>query len=99
MNASTAQSEKLVSDLKVVAHDAEDLLKATAHDVGDKARETRARLEEAIERARATCQKLEGKVVAGAKAADQVVREHPYSSIGAALGVGILVGLLIARKK
>jgi ElaB/YqjD/DUF883 family membrane-anchored ribosome-binding protein len=37
-------------------------------------------------------------VVAGAKAADQIIRKHPYESIGIALGVGLLIGVLVRRK-
>lgn len=36
-------------------------------------------------------------VVAGAKYADNTIRDHPYQSIGIALGVGVLVGYLIRR--
>ena len=36
-------------------------------------------------------------VVAGAKYADNTIRENPYYSIGAALGIGVLIGMLIKR--
>ena len=32
-----------------------------------------------------------------AKATDQVIRGHPYESIGIALGVGLLIGVLAGR--
>ena len=38
-----AKSEKLVKDFKTLARDAEALLKATASDVGDQAKEARAK--------------------------------------------------------
>ena len=30
--------------------------------------------------------------------ADVVIRDHPYQSIGIAFGVGVLIGVLVARK-
>jgi ElaB/YqjD/DUF883 family membrane-anchored ribosome-binding protein len=93
-----ASTDRLVSDLKTVARDAEELLKASAGDVSDKGREVRARLTSALERAKETCGQLEDKAIAGAKAADKVVRNHPYESIGIAFGVGLLIGVLVTRK-
>jgi ElaB/YqjD/DUF883 family membrane-anchored ribosome-binding protein len=93
-----ASTERLVTDLKTVAHDAEDLLKASAGEVTEKAREARARLTAALERVKEACERLEEKAVAGAKATDKVIREHPYQSIGIAFGIGLLIGVLVTRK-
>lgn len=93
-----ASTDRLVSDLKTVAHDAEDLLKASAGEVTEKAREARARLTAALERAKDACERLEEKAVAGAKATDKVIRDHPYQSIGLAFGIGVLIGVLVTRK-
>jgi ElaB/YqjD/DUF883 family membrane-anchored ribosome-binding protein len=38
------------------------------------------------------------KAVQGAKAADVVVREHPYQAIAIGVGVGALLGYLLARR-
>ncbi len=91
-------NEKLVSDLKSVSTDAEELLKATAGQAGEKISEARKRLGAALQAAKATCQRLEEKTVAAAKATDQCIREHPYESIGVAFGVGVLIGFLLRRK-
>lgn len=91
-------TDRLVSDLKTVARDAEDLLKASAGEVGEKAREARAQLTTAWERAKDACERLQEKAVAGAKATDKVIREHPYQSLGIAFGVGVLIGVLVTRK-
>ena len=98
MSANEVSKEKLVSDVKVVVQDAEDLLRATAGEVGEKAKEARARLGTALESAKASCRKLEEKAVAGAKATDHLIREHPYESIDIGFGLGLLIGLLISRK-
>ena len=91
-------TDRLVTDLKAVAHDAEDLLKASAGEVSEKAREARARLATALERTKEACGCLQEKAVAGAKATDKVIRDHPYQSIGIAFGVGVLIGVLVTRK-
>ena len=90
--------QKLMSDLKVVVQDAEELLKATASDLGEKAREARVKLASTLESAKVTCQRLEEKTVATAKAADRVIRDHPYQSIGVAFGLGLLIGVLVNRR-
>ena len=91
-------NERLASDLKAVVRDAEELLKATAGQAGEKISEVRARLATALESAKATCHRVEEKTIAAAKATDQTIREHPYQSIGIAFGVGLLLGVLVARK-
>jgi ElaB/YqjD/DUF883 family membrane-anchored ribosome-binding protein len=88
----------LVQDLKTVVHDAEGLLKATAGEVSEKAKEARQRLTAALASARESCSHLEERAIAGAKATDRVIREHPYESLGVAFGVGILLGVLIGRR-
>ena len=91
-----------MKDLKVLARDTEDLLKATAGDLGEKTKELRTRLSAALARAKATCGELQDQAVASAKAAarktDESIREHPYHWLGAAFGVGVLVGVLVARR-
>ena len=98
MKATEASTEKLIADLKIVAHDAEELLRAGAGEVGEKAREAQARLSDALESARASVRRLQQKTVAGVKATDRVVREHPYQSMGIAFGVGVLIGVLVMRR-
>jgi ElaB/YqjD/DUF883 family membrane-anchored ribosome-binding protein len=89
---------RLASDLKALVRDADELMKATAGQAGDKVSEIRSRLAAALESAKATGQRLEEKTVAAAKATDRTIREHPYESIGIAFGVGLLVGVLVRRK-
>ena len=98
MSANELSTEKLVTDLKRVVRDSEELLQASAGVVGDKAHEMRERLSGALESAKATCRKLEERAIAGARATDRVIRDHPYESIGVALGIGLLIGVLVTRK-
>lgn len=53
------------------------------------------RLVQALDTAKVRVQ--EG-TVASAKATDRVIREHPYESLGIAFGLGVLIGVLIARR-
>jgi ElaB/YqjD/DUF883 family membrane-anchored ribosome-binding protein len=91
-------TEQIVKDLKVLAHDAEDLVKATAGEVGEKAREARVRLSAAIQSAKESCKNWEEKALEGTKVADKAIREHPYPSIGFALAMGIVIGILVSRR-
>ncbi|HWL16026.1 MAG TPA: DUF883 family protein [Opitutus sp.] len=94
--------ERLVEDFKSLASNAEALLRATADDASDKAKETRARLAAALEKAKATYHDLQARSVESAKVAarkaDETIRTHPYESLAVAFGVGILLGALLRRK-
>lgn len=95
-------TQKLMQDLRVVVHDAEALLKATAGQVDERITRARARAEESLRHARARLASveadLEAQVRAGAQAADQYVHENPWQSIGIAAGVGFLLGYLMGRR-
>ncbi len=94
--------ERVMADLKMLAGDVEDLLRATAGDVSEKAKEARARVSAALERAKASYSDLQARgmesATAAARRADDTIRGHPYESIGVAFGVGLLLGVLLRRK-
>lgn len=87
--------DKLVEDLHELVHDAEELVKVAGTNVEEK---SRAELNTALERVKASCRKIEEKAAVGARRADRVIRSHPYESIGIALGLGLLVGVLTNRR-
>ena len=91
-------TEKLLEDVKQVVRDGEELLKAGAGELSEKGKAARARLASALESAKETGRRLQERTIAGAKATDKVIREHPYQSIGIAFGVGLLIGVLVNRK-
>ncbi len=99
---SAAQKDKLVSDLRNVIHDAEELLKMTAGDVGEDAVALRDRLRMRLLHAKDSLHDLQISAIEKAKAAghkaDDYVHDHPWQSIGIAAGFGLLVGLLIGRR-
>ena len=91
--------DRLVNDLKNLVTDSEDLLKELAGELSEKGKQARARLAATLEAARETCGDLKEKAKAGAEAVDESVREHPYTSIGVAFGIGLVIGVLVARRR
>jgi len=82
-----------------LAEDAQTLVSATAELPGKRIEEARKRLAAALEQGKEICGKVREKVVEGAKATDQAVHKHPYQAIGIALGVGALIGYLVAARR
>ncbi|MCZ8292652.1 MAG: DUF883 family protein [Hylemonella sp.] len=103
MFESTApQRDKLLHDLQLVIADAEELLRMTADQVGDGTAEVRSRIRERLQAARAELASLQDEAAARLKAAghatDAFVHENPWKSIGIAAAIGLVVGLLVARR-
>ena len=86
------------NDIGALAEDARALMAATADVAGEKVGDARKRLAAALERAKEIASNVRDKAIAGAKATDEAVHEHPYQAIGIALGVGALIGYLISRR-
>lgn len=95
-NLATDESaaEKLLRDLSRAEEGAEELFEAAG---GSVAQESKEKFLNHVEQLKAACRNIQGKAVAGAKAADRAVREHPYSVAGLAFGVGLIIGALILR--
>jgi ElaB/YqjD/DUF883 family membrane-anchored ribosome-binding protein len=81
-----------------LAEDARALMAATADVAGDKVADARKRLAAALESGKEVCGRVRDKAVAGAQAADEAVRAHPYQAIGIAFGLGAIVGYLAVRR-
>jgi len=94
--------ERLIKDFKAVIHDAEELLRATADQTGEKIDKVRARARENINNARHQLDELEDDVAQRARAAykatDQLVHDNPWQTAAVAAGVGLLLGLLLGRR-
>jgi ElaB/YqjD/DUF883 family membrane-anchored ribosome-binding protein len=103
MNArAEVNTDQLVSDLKTVMQDAEALLKATSTLTGEKIQEVRARAQESLRVAQTRLTEVEEEAMRRAReiaeAADEYVHENPWQSVGIAAGIGLVLGLLIARR-
>ena len=94
--------EQLVANLRRVIADAEDLLVATAGQTDSKVTELRARAKENLLVAREKLADAEAALRARARqaavATDDYVHDHPWSSIGAAAALGMLIGVLLGRR-
>jgi len=92
------KSHTTENDLGTLAEDARALMAATADVAGEKVGEARKRLAAALESGKQIYGRVREKAVEGAKAADQTVRENPYQAIAIALGVGAIIGFVVARR-
>jgi ElaB/YqjD/DUF883 family membrane-anchored ribosome-binding protein len=94
--------EKLASDLRVVITDAEELLRATAGQMGEKAVVARERIQESLRVAKDKLARAEEAVIdktkAAARATDDYVHDHPWGAVGIGAAVGLVIGMLISRR-
>jgi len=86
--------DKLVDDLERVMQGADDLAKS----LGPKLAE-RPELAQRVQRIKETCTRINEEIVARARATDRFVRKYPYSFVGGALLVGLLVGAKLSSRK
>lgn len=97
-----ALTQRLKQDLHTVVIDAEELLKATASQTGERVEKIRVRAEESLRAARERLAEASAEVVQKARVAvdnvDSQVHKHPYATAGIAAGIGLLIGLLIGRR-
>ncbi len=97
-----AQKGRLQTDLRAVIADLEDLLGATAGQAGDAGTEARHRIQARLQQAKADMLALQESALnrarAAGRSADDYVHDHPWRVIGAAAGVGLVLGLLISRR-
>ena len=93
---------KLVADLKVVVADAEELLRATASQAGEKAAVARERIQASLATAKVKLgeaeQVLLEKTKEAAKVTDDYVRDNPWQAVGIAAVAGLVLGILISRR-
>jgi ElaB/YqjD/DUF883 family membrane-anchored ribosome-binding protein len=98
----SAQTDKLLADLKIVVADADELLRTTAGQAGEGVAELRAKVQASLASAREGLAQVQDAAVAQARAAgraaDNYVHENPWRSIGFAAACGLVVGLLIGRR-
>ena len=102
MDGETSSKERLVGDLRNLVADAEELLKATASQAGDKIGVARQKIEQSLIEGKKALADAEKSLVAKSKEcaeiADDYVRENPWSAVGVAASIGLILGLLIRGK-
>ena len=87
-----------VNDIGQLADDARALMAATADVAGDKVSEARKRLAAALDSGKELYGRAKVKAVEGAKVADEKVRANPYQAIAIGVGVGAIIGYLVASR-
>jgi ElaB/YqjD/DUF883 family membrane-anchored ribosome-binding protein len=84
--------------VQALAEDARGLVTSTAEAAGNTIQEARSRLADTLSSAKDTCLQVEETALKGAYRADEAIRQHPYSTLGLALGLGALIGFFLARR-
>jgi len=94
--------QKLMDDLSAVVNDAEELLKATASQTGERVNAIRGKAEETLRAAKARLADSQEALIDKAKVAaqetDAFAHENPWKTAGIAAAVGVLIGALITRR-
>jgi ElaB/YqjD/DUF883 family membrane-anchored ribosome-binding protein len=95
------ETSKLVGDLKTLIGDAEELLRATTNQAGEKAAVARQKIEQSLIEGKKALAEAEKVIVEKSKQyadiTDDYIRENPWSAVGIAAGVGLVLGLLLRR--
>ena len=94
MTAEEGTKERFTRDLLTLIHDAEDLVKATGGNLADRSKQE---LVQALTKLKSTCKRVETEAIQRSYATDQLIRQHPYSALGAAFCLGLLIGVLARR--
>ena len=94
--------QQLNSHFKNALADAEALVKATADLGGESLATVRSKAEESLRNLKVRAAEAQNEVSmrtrAAANATDAYVHDNPWEAIGVAAGVGLLIGVLVARR-
>jgi ElaB/YqjD/DUF883 family membrane-anchored ribosome-binding protein len=95
-------SQQLLDDLSAVVADAEELLRATASQTGERIAAVRSRAEESVKVAKSRIADVQDNLMdqakVAAKEADAYMHENPWKAAGIAAAVGVLIGAIISRR-
>jgi ElaB/YqjD/DUF883 family membrane-anchored ribosome-binding protein len=99
MDRGASRRNKLIDDFHSVIADTEELMKSVSSDGEGKAGALREKIDQNLKLAREYLQDFEGTVVDKSKVAaritDEYVHENAWRTIGIAVGIGLIIGLLI----
>jgi len=105
MNNSERMSEsreKIISELKTMTKDAEELLQSAGDQASASYETARDRLKTTLRDARENWSATQERLMSGSKDAmenaDRYVQENPWQAVGIGAAAGLLVGLLLSRK-
>ena len=93
-------TDKLKADLRVLAADMDELLKATARQTGQRVAQARVRAEESLRAGRARVAELQDVALANTRAAgratDDYVRANPWQAMSICAVAGLVLGIMLA---
>lgn len=98
----TGTRDQLVNDFKTVIHDAESWLRNGGQLTGEELKAAKAKFESTLATAKTSLIEIEETVVertkVAAKVTDEYVKDNPWKSVGLGAAIGVVIGMLIARK-
>jgi ElaB/YqjD/DUF883 family membrane-anchored ribosome-binding protein len=101
-SADQTSRDRLAHSLQQMVDEAEHLLKNAQRTGSEQFNAARDKFEQQLRSAKAELKGLEETALYNAKraarATDHAVREHPYTAMGITAGIGLLIGMLIARR-
>jgi ElaB/YqjD/DUF883 family membrane-anchored ribosome-binding protein len=90
------------TDMKTLVEDAQALFREAASTSGVKAEELRTKGLDLLDTAMEKAQELQAAALDASKdladSTDNYVQENPWTAVAVSAGVGLLIGMLIARK-
>ncbi|MBL9210859.1 MAG: DUF883 domain-containing protein [Opitutaceae bacterium] len=90
--------DELVAELRGLVAEAERMLGESGQASPEKVSALCERFEAVRGRVTALYASARDRVIGGAKSTDAAIRDHPYAALAIALGVGVLLGAVVARR-
>jgi ElaB/YqjD/DUF883 family membrane-anchored ribosome-binding protein len=97
-SGTTETPEQIIEHISRLMAEAEAMLAGpVAEQASSKLNDLKDRLSDARDRMGDMYTRARKSVIQGAKYTDETIREYPYYSLGVAVGVGLLLGVLLGR--
>jgi ElaB/YqjD/DUF883 family membrane-anchored ribosome-binding protein len=94
-------TDKLLADIRMLAADMEQLLKATASQTGERVAQVRAKAEQSLQVAKIRVAELQqvamAKTRVAGRATDAYVRANPWQVLAIGAFAGLVFGLMLGR--
>lgn len=101
-STTAGKTDRLVANFQTFVGDVEQLLESAAHSPGDSLAAAGGKLEEKVSQAKAQLADAGSAAVnAASQARDKsegYIRERPWTTLGVAIAVGAVVGVLLSRR-
>jgi ElaB/YqjD/DUF883 family membrane-anchored ribosome-binding protein len=97
-----ATTQRLKDDMAAVLRDVEVLMQASAEYGGEKSAEARAKIRESLDAAKRRLHEAEQAAIRRGEdavhATEDYTRKNPWQALGIAAGIGLVIGVLVARR-